>query len=206
MILICSIIFLLVLVLLPFAILTRAGDEGFIKSSLDKSKNLTWAKHHIPIFCLAHPNIEPTHLAFYNKAIHEINREIDLKLLEPCTPWGIESSSFPKNPVPGYNLIRIGQAEIKPNEIIVESTLDPDPAGTTKLYESKKDPGYIYGATIHISKEHSNNYAVWLHEILHSLGLAHDRVKGSIMWPVIQERSGILSKKDIKHLKQTYTK
>ena len=86
----------------------------------------------------------------------------------------------------------------------METPWDVHPGGTTLLVKKREAPDTIYGTMVWIDLKWGKEYAVWLHELGHVLGLGHDRLRDSVMWPTIQGRPGSLSNKDVKCLQKAY--
>lgn len=186
-----------------FGIICKAGDEGLLKSRYDKNITLKWRLSSFPLLCIAHPSVTKNHWNMYEKARNEINSKVGVDLLLPCAFWELDNP-FPEKPVVGQILLKVGSKNNQKTEVTYESPDLKDIGGSTMVWEKESVPGAIYGITMFINEKYAVNYSVWLHEILHSLGLAHDRVKNSIMYPSIQNRSETLSEKDIKLLQKTY--
>jgi len=81
---------------------------------------------------------------------------------------------------------------------------DSDNATTELLW---RDDGSIISATIYLPRSWPSaerRDAAVLHELLHALGLAHDRHPGSIMYPTVAHGGGTLWKSDIERLRKAY--
>jgi hypothetical protein len=189
-------------VLIPYAVITRHGDIGFLKAS--NGKPLQWEKGDFPITCMAHSSVEPKHLAVYEKARSEINARVGRELLGFCSPWML-TKPFPTRPMRATVLLHIGRAPQKAADgVIVDTPWTAHPGGVTRLWGRTERAERIYGSMVWIDPTYGENFAVWLHELGHVLGLDHDRLRDSIMWPKIQERAGKLSGKDAEALADAY--
>lgn len=69
--------------------------------------------------------------------------------------------------------------------------------GRTELSWDERT-GYIRCAYVRLPEAHSEKYGagIVLHEMCHALGLAHDQLPESIMWPTMQERPGTITARD----------
>jgi hypothetical protein len=128
-------------------------------------------------------------------------------VISSCTPWMI-GDLFPRKPVKGAILLNAGTpAEVKGDGVYVSSPWDLHHGGTTELY-TDRDTGKLYGAIIYVNPEVPRELLqrVWLHELLHALGLGHDRLRGSIMHSIASGRPKTLSSRDAKRLQEVYLK
>ena len=186
-----------------YGIVTRAGDEGFLQ---DRGQPLVWAPSDLPLTCFHDDSVHSSHLTLYNRARRELQTRTEKDLVGPCVAWAAPSP-FPRKPARGLLLLRV-TAETTwgapTSGLTVETPWTSHPGGQTWPFAYPDTPGRLFGAILHVDPAHASNYAVWLHELGHVLGLAHDRVRSSIMWPIIQERPGSLSDKDVKALQSVY--
>lgn len=186
-----------------YAVATGEGDEGFLKGK--DGKVLIWAKSDIPLTCM------------YEDAVGGHQYEMDLardlivkkvgSVIGICDPWTVKDP-FPKKPVKGAILLNLGTpADVHGDGVYVSSPWDPAHGGTTQLY-SDKETGKIYGAIIYVDPmvPKELRQRVWLHEFLHALGLDHDRLQSSIMYPTAAGRPKTLSDRDAKRLQEVYVK
>jgi hypothetical protein len=197
-------IILVAAITIPIAIVTRQGDEGFLKYA---GQEIKWDRSDFPIMCLLDDSVEPKHLVMWTRAAKEINDRVGERLLSPaCQRWLIDKP-FPTNPMAGQVTIGIGQPpKIKRDGIEVETPWTAHPGGVTMPFLKSSDNPKIYGVMLWVDPEYGENYAVWLHEMLHALGLGHDRLRDSVMYPKIQIRPGKLSDKDVGVLRDAYTR
>jgi hypothetical protein len=185
-----------------YAIVTREGDEGLMRT---EAGELHWDKKDLPIQCIYDNSLAVDELMAYNKARQELNTRVGVNLLSPCMQWLHPNQPFPTTPLRGHLLLHMGQAPGKQQDgVTMETPWDGHPGGTTLLVRKKEAPDTIYGVMVWIDLDQAKNDAVWLHELGHVLGLGHDRLRDSVMWPKIQERPGSLSKKDVKCLQRVY--
>lgn len=185
-----------------YAVVTREGDEGLMKT---EAGELRWEKADLPIQCIHDDSLAVDELMAYNKAREELNKRVGVDLLAPCMQWVHPDRSFPTTPLRGHLLLHMGKAPEKWEDgVTMETPWDKHPGGTTLLVKKKEAPSVIYGVMVWIDLDHAKNDAVWLHELGHVLGLGHDRLRDSVMWPTIQERPGSLSNKDVKCLQRVY--
>lgn len=185
-----------------YGVVTRAGDEGLMKT---ETGVLHWEKSGFPIQCICAESVSGEHAALLDKARRELNTKVGVQLFSPCMPWMVPDKDFPATPLPGHVLVQIGTSpEQEKDGTTMETPWDPHPGGTTLLVRKKENTDVIYGSMVWVDPVWAKEYAVWLHELGHVLGLGHDRVKDSVMWPTIQERPGSLSNKDVKCLQTAY--
>jgi hypothetical protein len=185
---------------LVYAISIGAGDEGFLKVN---GKELKWDKMDLPVQCLFDPDrFGQKQIDMYNQARDLINSRVGT-IIGICIPWSL-STPFPSKPVRDTILLHVGEAEPKVDEgTSVETPWSVHPGGQTQIWTYPKKTN-IYGVKVFISKAYEDNLSVWVHELGHVLGLGHDRLRSSIMWPKIQDRPGKLSGKDVALLKKAY--
>jgi hypothetical protein len=196
-------IFVGAIVSLIYAISTREGDVGLMKAK--NGKSLHW--DDVPVACIAHSNVTGEHLAYFDRARKELNTRVGKILISPCSGWMLVDKVFPVKPVEATILLHIGKAPTEEVDgVVVETPWTAHPGGTTMLFSRKDRRDSIYGAMVWIDKAWAKEYSVWLHELGHVLGLDHDRLQDSVMWPKIQERPGKLSNKDVKCIQAAYQK
>lgn len=202
-----ALIFLTALIVVPWAVITRQGDEGFLRID---GQPIGWHAGALPLGCMAHPDVTQADLELYKRAASEINDRVGTRLVFPvCQPW-VVNTPFPKQPVRGQILLYTGTSEdeLGADSVAYSTTVETPwnlhPGGVTHIYMHRDTPLDIYGVQLWIEPEYRKNYAVWLHEILHALGMDHDRARDSIMWPTIQERPGKLGGQDASRLWQRY--
>lgn len=189
-----------------YGVATRQGDEGLMKES---GKELHWSKTDFPLTCNYDPDsVSDNHLALYNKCRSEINTRTKLNLLGPCVPWMLKTTmpTF----VDGGLTLRVKKPEAAPaapgtTTVDVEDPFSASPGGVT-LYRYEPASGLLKGTAVFVDPSAPKDLLerIWLHEVGHSLGLGHDRLEDSIMYPAASGRSKTLSEKDVKLLETTY--
>jgi len=182
---VAGLIALVVIISLFYGIIKRPGDLGF---RVKDGHELKWRKDKLPIICI-YRNIDEKLLAAYNHAVFEIlNPTLRFSTYMECIKW--------KLPVPPP----------KKDLLLLEYRETGKPGGDTTILYNKKN-GEIYGLHIRIEKnvEHKMLLRIMTHELLHGLGLEHDREK-TIMFrkPKPWEMEINISRRDIKLLQKTY--
>jgi hypothetical protein len=139
------------------------------------------------------------------------NKQLGFRLFDPCIAWQLQQP--PPMYMMGQILITVGTApkvdmaaESEGTIVDVETPWTTHPGGVAAPLSRKSDPSAIVAVRMQIDPAHAGNQAVWMHEFGHAAGLAHDRLRTSIMWPRIQERAGTLSAKDVQTLRGQYGK
>jgi len=198
-----AVFFLAISIAVPYAVITRQGDEGFLKDP--QGRDIKWPKSSFPLICIYAESVKDSHLELYDKARREYNDRVGIELFGPCIPWLVPNSVAPKY-ADGGLLLRV---ERPPEEqkrlvdgvvIVVETPWKIHPGGRALPLSRKDQPNIIVAVPVWIAPAHADNPSVWLHELGHALGLKHDRLRDSIMWPIIQDRPGRLSDKDVSAL------
>lgn len=181
-----------------YAVSTGEGDEGFLKGK--NGKSLTWAKSDLPVSCFYDDPVSD-HLHWVNLARNQIQERVGY-ILSPCLPWVIKKP-FPSKPPRGAILLRLGRPTPQ-DGVTVSSPWDAKHGGVTEIYSD--GAGAIVGAAIYVDADIDTGLreVVWLHELLHSFGLGHDRLKSSIMYPTATYRPAELSARDAKRMRREY--
>jgi hypothetical protein len=202
-------IFLTAAILIPWAVITRHGDEGFLKAS--NGENLAWPKSALPLGCTVDETVTQTHQVLIDQARVQYNTKVGFNLFGPCVPWLLAKAPPPY--LNGQIFISVGAipkvgapSTIGNPTVTMQSPWDSHPGGRALPYFRKSAPAEIVAVRMHIEPGHASNLAVWLHEFGHAAGLSHDRLRDSIMWPTILERPGSLSSKDARALRGQYGK
>jgi len=200
-------IFLAVAITLPYAIITREGDEGFLKAP--NGKELQWPKDSFPLTCTHTDSVKLEHLVLYNQARNEFNSKVGKDLLGPCVPWMLKRA--PLEYIQGGLLLRVEKVPenhakaLEGGTVVeVETPWTSHPGGRAPPLSRASAPHVIVAVPVWIDPAHAGNLNVWVHELGHALGLKHDRTRDSAMWPKIQERSAHLSSTDVEGLKKAY--
>ena len=187
---------------LIYGIGTREGDEGFIQKN---GKDLVWPKVALPLACMYDDSVK-SEARYLQQAIRKLNDACGFTLVSPCLAWSI-NAKFPENPIRYALLVKMGGPPIGDDEtqITVSSPYDPTRGGSTLLFDVD---GLLYGSIIYMSAELPENSEIklnaWVHELGHVVGLAHDYLTDSVMFPRLDVRSMDFSNKDIKLLVRTY--
>jgi hypothetical protein len=203
-----AVIFLTAAITIPYAVITRQGDEGFLKAP--NGKELKWPADAFPLTCTFADSVKESHLVLYNKVRAEVNSKVGKELLGPCVPWLLRKD-LPQY-LSGGLVLRVekvpedrARALAGGTVVEVETPWTSHPGGRAPPLSRRSEPHVIVAVPVWIDPAHAANYSVWLHEVGgHALGLKHDRLRDSIMWPTIQERPGKLSSTDVRGLKEAY--
>ena len=186
-----------------YAVMTGEGDEGFLKGS--DGKPLVWDKKDMPVSCMYDESVG-VHQYEMDLARDEIKKKVG-DIIGICDPWQLKQP-FPTKPVKGAILMKLAKPEeFSGDGVYVTSPWDPQHGGTTLLYTSR-ETGKLYGAMIYVDSDAPKELRqrIWLHELLHAFGLAHDRLQSSIMYPTAAGRPKEMSSRDIERLKKEYLK
>lgn len=193
-----------------YSVVTKEGDNGFMKIDIfDRGKNRVVAidfkvnKVDLPLSCIYADNAE-NEIAHYENARKMFNSRIGVEVFGPCRPW-LLTGHFPNRPIHRGILISVEypQETFENNEVLIFSPFDPRSGGRT-ITTRDLLTNSIYGSIIYISpdlEEYQKDKA-WAHELGHAIGLAHDRVKHSLMYPILLDRASKLTDKDVKRLQE----
>lgn len=176
---------------ITWAVLTHEGDEGFLR--VEGGYELKWNKENLPIGCL-HDGVGTEWLQLYDKARAELKKATGIELFESCMAWALVSKPFPKRAPAGSITLS------------VEALDNSDHGGQTVLNWDRSD-GHLVSAQVKFNEsvEQRLRYRVVAHEVMgHALGLDHDRMQSSFMYPAVNVRSGKFSSPDIERLKAVY--
>jgi hypothetical protein len=176
---------------ITYAVITREGDEGFMR--VEGGLELKWKAGELPMTC-THDKVPADWLELYKRARAEVNGKTGLDLVAPCIAWALPDKPMPKYVTGGLTL-RAVQLD------------DKDHGGTTVL-RWHKGTGQVLSAEVKLNTDAVKKvrYRIVIHELGHALGLTHDRLQDSIMFPAVNVRPGTLSTTDVKHLKTAYGK
>jgi hypothetical protein len=182
-------ILLTAVVSIAWAVITREGDEGFMR--VEGGLELKWQAADTPIPCL-HDGVKADWLELYEQARKEVREKVGRDLFGPCIAWQLTDKGLPKY-ASGNLTLRVQQLD------------DPDHGGSTVLRWHKAD-GRILSADVRLNSDAAAKvrYRIMIHELGHVLGLMHDRLQDSVMFPAVNVRPGTLSTTDVKHLKTAY--
>jgi hypothetical protein len=178
-------------------IVTKGGwkDRGFMRTD-DGKHPLCWLKSSLPIACLVHPDAPLAWRATYHAAALRLNAAVGTMLFDPVAQEPPLNYSL-SGPVPaGFILLCTSEPA---GELQVDH-------GHTSLRWGRSD-GRIFSCVVTVPTETPQRAAVMLHELGHVLGLDHDELTSSIMFPTLGSRQdpGELSDEDILRLKKAYT-
>lgn len=196
------VILLTAAVMIIYAVATGEGDEGFLTAKDGRVLKLN--KADLPLSCFYAESVREQ-APRYEAARNVINTDADVQIFGRCQPWMIKEA-FPTKPVRGGLLLHVGTPPEKQKDgVTVSSPFDPVHGGSTLIYQDKETGG-IYGSIIYIDPDAPDGLLdkIWIHELGHAAGLAHDRTRDSIMFPVASDRADELSKRDLKRLQEAY--
>jgi len=187
-----------------YGVATHAGDESFLKT--DKGASYHWDRADLPLQCMHDDSVTEAHVGAYNDARQAINAAVGKTLIGPCQAWLLTDKPFPTKPVQGTILLHVGQPEDTQDGVTVQDPFKGHPGGSTMHYLTPDGSGRIFGTVVWVDPrfERGLNARVWIHELGHVLGLAHDRLQSSIMFSTVSARPGKLSSSDIDSLKGAY--
>lgn len=184
-----------------YGVLTGAGDEGFGKAS--DGTVLKLDRSDIPLICFYDETVSEKDIACYDEARHVLQEMLGCRVLEPCQPWDT-GDKMPLRPERGMLFLRVDDPPIMQSQVSVSSPYDPQAMASTFLFHQKGEG--LRSAVIYLNPETPWDLRskIWFHEMGHSLGLGHDRIKGSIMYPSVSDRKMGLSKRDASMLQGAY--
>ncbi|MCK4306534.1 MAG: matrixin family metalloprotease [Candidatus Eisenbacteria sp.] len=190
------VILLMVVTTLIYAIATREGDIGLLEGTT--GKGLRWKT--TPITCVYDLGSSMTAqaLEMYDSARKEINSQFSKDVIGACVPWALKRKM--PEVIKGELVLNLGPPSPPAEGVTVYDPFESKAGGTTYLHED--DQGFIGAAQLYMVEV--SNRKVWLHELGHVMGLAHDRRMDSIMYPSLNDRGIELSSKDIKLLREAY--
>lgn len=162
-------------------------DAGFMKSK--DRQPFIWPRDHLPLQVLISFDLSTNWRLAILKAVSQYNDAVGRQVfMNPAFPTASFSYSTPTS-----------------GAVIVRDDNGGDPKhGSTVLYPESPPVDACIVTLPQTVDEQQLCDQVALHEFGHVLGLAHDEVKSSIMWPTTQGRPGALTAYDIKNLKWAY--
>jgi hypothetical protein len=165
----------------------RWRDKAFMRGA--DSLPLIWAKGHLPLQVLVSFDLSASWRLAILKAISQYNDKVGRRVfMNPAFPAASFSYSTPTS-----------------GAVIVRDDNGGDPKhGVTMLYPQSAP---VVACIVTLPQSVDGQPLcdqIALHEFGHVLGLAHDELKESIMWPTTQGRPGALTDDDVKNLKWAY--
>lgn len=176
-----------------WGVLTRGRweDKGFMERN---KKPLRWSKNSLPI-SLWYNELFPDE---WKKALVDSSREWNkaagtLLFMDPLV--SLIGDALP--PLRGHVLVKMSDEET--------GFMQSD-SGHTEL-RFNEETGEIYSAIISMPHDQMKlAFAISLHELGHALGLEHDEIKESIMYPTLSDRvePGKITDADAERIKKEY--
>ena len=194
--------FSVLLVLVIYAIVVGAGDEGFLRAA--DGRVLKLDRRDLPLECL-HDSGMAEEIAGYEAARQMLHAVLGFVIFAPCQPW-VVNDFLPGRAVRGTVILRLGPPpEDTASTLTVTSPFDAEVGASTFIYQNQAT-GLIHGSIIYFNPFVSDALKdrIWLHELGHAMGLAHDRSQASIMYDKVTSRSDALSAPDVKRLREAY--
>jgi len=172
-----------------YALAVRPGDLGFLERD---GAELRWDRADVPVPCFYAPEVPEEFLQVYDRVREETTLPGGA-LLSPCMPWRLETR--PESPRTGFLYLRTLPPSSWPygaSEGVTEHAYD-------------KRTGQILGATVSVRADLVTDFRlpVLRHELGHSLGLAHDRERSSVMHENVSWRGGF-GDRDLEALRKAY--
>jgi hypothetical protein len=172
-----------------YAIYVKGGwrDRAFMQSK--DNLPLIWPKDHLPLQVLVSFDLAAHWRLAILKAVSQYNDVVGRQVfMNPAFPAASFSYSTPTS-----------------GAVIVRDDNSGDPKhGVTMLYPELPPIDACIVTLPEAVQDQALCDQVALHEFGHVLGLAHDEIRESIMWPTTQGRAGKLTDYDIKNLKWAY--
>ena len=191
---VCLALFGVGAILVPNLLQRRNADHGFDKLADGRcAGELRWSADDLPIVLVTDPTISPAWEAATIHAMRTLNQEL-----------GLEVFRHRVGEVGGG-----GTAIIARREIWIDTT-NTSTHGLTAIDVGLVSCRFKQGEISLPGLLRGGEYmeAAARHELGHALGLAHDMIEGSVMWPKVQQwsRSSKLTEKDVKLLRGAWSK
>lgn len=182
-----------------YAVATHEGDVSF---AVRDGHQLRWKKEGLPVGCFYEEGF--AQLQQYDAARKIFNTSTGLQLLSPCMPWRI-NKPMPHHII-GTLTLHVGKPpSAQKDGIEVDDPFKSHPGAVTELKYDKRT-GELQSAATYIDPAAPKDELehIWVHEMGHVLGLDHDRLKDSVMYPTLDSRGRKPSAPDVKALQGAY--